>query len=303
MKVNILYETSNAPHGGGNQFLKALKKEFLRLGVYTHSDDADIFLFNSHHNLENVKKLKRAFPNKKFIHRIDGPMRLYNSMTDTRDSVVYQANNLMANGTIFQSKWSQISNIELGLKTIGPVEVIHNAVDSEIFYKRCQASPFTNEKARIISASFSPNIRKGFNVYKFLDENLDFKEFEYVFAGNSDVKFKNIKMLGCLTSDKLANEMRSSDIYITASENDPCSNSLLESMACGLKVLALRSGGHPELINNDGNTFTNQDELLKKLKDYNSLPNSRQETTMEEVAMLYLEFFKSVLEHKNIRLN
>jgi len=298
MKVNILYKTSDAPFGGGNQFLRALKKEFLRLGVYSDLPNADVFLFNSHHDLSKVNQIKQRFPDKEFIHRVDGPMRLYNNMSDNRDLIVYQANNNLATATVFQSQWSRTANIKLGLSPTEPTAVIHNAVDSEIFYSNSYYMPEPNKKARIISATFSSNIRKGFEAYKFLDDNLDFTKFEYVFAGNSNVEFKNIKRLGCLTSEKLANEMRASDIYITASENDPCSNSLLEAMACGLRVLALKSGGHPELINNDGNTFANQDELLKKLKDYNSLPNSRQETTMKEVAELYLKFFEKVLEHE-----
>ena len=298
MKVNISYKTSDAPFGGGNQFLRALRKEFLRLGVYSSSDNADVFLFNSHHNLMEVNQIKQKFPDRKFVHRVDGPIRLYNNMSDNRDSVVYQANNNLANATVFQSQWSRNANIKLGLKPSGPVAVIHNAVDSEIFYSDPYYAPDPGKKIRIISATFSPNMRKGFKAYKFLDDNLDFKKFEYVFAGNSNVEFKNIQRLGCLTSEKLAHEMRASDIYITASENDPCSNSLLEAMACGLRVLALKSGGHPELVNNKGNIFMSQDELLKKLEDYGSLPAALQEHTMEEVAESYLKFFEKVLEHE-----
>jgi len=298
MKVSILYKTSDAPFGGGNQFLRALRKEFLRLGVYSDSDNADIFLFNSHHDLVRVNQIKQKFPNRKFVHRIDGPMRLYNNMSDNRDLVVYQANNNLANATVFQSQWSRIANIKLGLKPTDPVAVIHNAVDSEIFYSDSYYMSDPNKKARIISATFSPNIRKGFRTYEFLDKNLDFKKFEYVFAGNSNIRFKNIKNIGCLTSKKLADEMRASDIYITASENDPCSNSLLEAIACGLRILVLKSGGHPELVNNEGNIFATQDELLKKLEDYDSLPTVLQEHTVEEVAESYLKFFEKVLEHE-----
>jgi len=298
MKVNILYKTSDAPFGGGNQFLKALKKEFLRLGVYSDLPNADVFLFNSHHDLSKVNQTKQRFPNKEFIHRVDGPMRLYNNMSDNRDLIVYQANNNLATATVFQSQWSRTANIKLGLSPTEPTAVIHNAVDSEIFYSNSYYMPEPNKKARIISATFSPNTRKGFEVYKFLDENLDFKKFEYIFAGNSNIQFKNIKNIGCLTSEKLANEMRASDIYITASENDPCSNSLLEAIACGLKVLALKSGGHPELINNENNVFMTQAELLKKLEDHNSLYPAQQEHTMREVAESYLNFFERVLAYE-----
>lgn len=48
MKVSILVDLKEGPYGGGNQFLKALKKYFTSLGVYERNPNkVDIVIFNS----------------------------------------------------------------------------------------------------------------------------------------------------------------------------------------------------------------------------------------------------------------
>ena len=46
-----------------------------------------------------------------------------------------------------------------------------------------------------------------------------------------------------------------------ASRDDPCSNALLEALACGLPAAYLRSGGHPELVGEAGIGFDEPEEL------------------------------------------
>ena len=65
MKVFVIYEATDEPTGGGNQFLKMLKKEFEQRGALRSTpEEADIFLFNSHHFLDKVYSYKKSFPNK-----------------------------------------------------------------------------------------------------------------------------------------------------------------------------------------------------------------------------------------------
>ena len=56
--------------------------------------------------------------------------------------------------------------------------------------------------------------------------------------------------------------MKKCDIFITATENDTCSNSLLEGLSCGLPVIGLNSGGTPELINKGGEIYSDRVELI-----------------------------------------
>mgnify|MGYP006412637663 CR=1 FL=1 len=112
MKINICYPIKETPHGGANQFLKALKKIFIGKEIYAETSEADIILFNSHHNIEELMGTKSIFPNKIYVHRVDGPMRLYNNMNDNRDFIVYKLNS-MASATIFQSQGPYENNLEL----------------------------------------------------------------------------------------------------------------------------------------------------------------------------------------------
>ena len=46
-----------------------------------------------------------------------------------------------------------------------------------------------------------------------------------------------------------------------ASRDDPCSNALLEALACGLPAAYLDSGGHPELVGGGGLSFGRAEEV------------------------------------------
>ena len=239
MKLHIVYKITDSPWGGGNQFIKFLKKSLKDLNLISDAESADIILFNSHHDFEEIINLKKKYPHKKFVHRIDGPMKLYNNMDDNRDEMVYTLNSKVADAIIFQSKFSEDANRHLGLETNKPTSIIYNQADPEIFYPKKNIPV----KSRIISASYSSNPKKGFDTYKYLDDNLDFSNIDYVFAGNSPRSFNRIKNIGLLTSNQLSEELRRSSIYITASQNDPCSNSLIEAISTKTPVIALKSGG------------------------------------------------------------
>jgi len=298
VKIHICYNIKDIPHGGGNQFLKALRNQFKEKNIYTDvAEESDLILFNSHHNIENLIRIKNNFPNKIYVHRVDGPIRLYNNMSDNRDFIVYRLNEL-ANATIFQSRWSYEQNLKLGFYCKAPTTVIYNASDSKIFNTKYNKEK--SEKIRLIAASWSDNFKKGFEYYKFLDENLNFDKYQVLFAGRSPIKFKNIEMLGVLSSKVLAIYIKASDIFITASENDPCSNSLIEALSCGVPAIALNSGGHPELIKQGGYLFENNNDLVKRIEEmvYNIkvCRKNIQINTIENVAEEYINFFKRMVD-------
>ena len=55
--------------------------------------------------------------------------------------------------------------------------------------------------------------------------------------------------------------MRAQDVYLAPSYDDPCSNALLEALACGLPAAFRASGGHPELVGDGGLPFRDDEEL------------------------------------------
>ena len=66
---------------------------------------------------------------------------------------------------------------------------------------------------------------------------------------------------GPLDSNELAELLRAHDLYVAPSRDDPCSNALLEALACGLPAAYLDSGGHPELVGDGGLPFRTDEEL------------------------------------------
>lgn len=291
IKVNVVWGINDISLGGGNQFLRRLKDVFVSMGCYAEPQNADVFLFNSHHETETVINLRTAYPNKKFFHRIDGPIRLYNNPTDERDDVVLKMNE-KADGVIFQSHWSKESNIELYPKLkIKPSVVIHNACDVNVKKKESEG------KTKIVAASVSDNVKKGYDIYSYMDNNLDFDKYDFTFIGRSPVPFKNINDVGLKSPDEVLSIFSEHDIYMTASQNDPCSNSLTEALSVGLPALALNSGGHPELVKGGGILFNNTEDVLSKLEKVVSYRDSLEKginvSSMTQVALWYLGFFMS----------
>ena len=303
MKVSLLLGLRRGPWGGANQFLKALRaglknRNALSKGIF----DADIILFNSHHCIRRVIAARKLLPNTHFVHRIDGPMSLYRQVNDRRDHWVKLLSDEVADATVFQSEWSRSRNLEIGIGRTGLDRTIHNAADPTYFFRRSQEQHVQapGSKINLIATSWSVNESKGFFLYQFLDSNLDFKKFSMTFVGRTPIKFRNIRMIPPVASAELGKILRSHDIFITASRQDPCSNSLLEAMACGLPVVALRDGGHPELVRNGGELFREADEVIGKinlvcdrLDDYRCrMP----EHEMGGVLDSYMAFFAKIVQ-------
>lgn len=248
--------------------MKTLKKEFLTEGIYEENPEkAEVILFNSHHFLKGVFKLKKKFPEKIFIHRIDGPIGLYRGRDKIIDRIIFKFNNLLADGTVFQSHWSKEQNQKLYKANNKYETVIHNSSDIAIFNRQNKKAFNAQEKIKLIAVSWSSNIKKGFDVYRYLDENLDFSKYEMTFVGNSPVEFKNITHLKPMPSADLAAVLKLSDIYITASQKDPCSNALIEALSCGLPAVALNDGGHTELVQKAGQLFENKQDVIRKIEN------------------------------------
>jgi len=270
MKIHIIFNFRDGAFGGGNQFLKALRGFFESSAAYeTNIAQADVIIFNSYQQINKLIKAKLEFPEKVFIHRVDGPIRLYCRGNDRRDYVVAALNELISDGTVFQSNWSREKNYIMSFPKKNTHTIIMNAPDPEIFNREDKTAYSKKQKTRLIASSWSNNLNKGFEVYRWLDKNLDFNKIDMVFVGRTPIKFHKIKHIYPLDSKRLALELKKSDIFIIASQKDPCSNALIEAMHCGLPAIALRNGGHAEIIGSAGELFENSEEipaLIEKIK-------------------------------------
>jgi len=300
-RIHILFEFKEGPWGGGNQFLKSLKGYLQSAGVYEEQlAKADVILFNSYLKIDEAARIKVNHPGKCFVHRVDGPIRLYNRMTDRRDNVTNIASHLIADGTVFQSQWSREHNIRLGFRQNGFETVITNAPDAAVF-NRLGKIPFSTErKVRLIATNWSPNWKKGFDVYRWLDENLDFNKYDLVLVGRSPIRFKNIRRVHPMASTALADELRKSDIFVFASPIEACSNSLLEALHCGLPAVGVNRSSTPELIGEGGEIFDHPDEipqLLEKIADnYEQYQADISNPSIDDVGKQYYDFMSCIYQ-------
>jgi glycosyltransferase involved in cell wall biosynthesis len=261
--LSVFHEYVPPPSGGGHQFVRALSRELerrgLRLEANRISRGTRTCLFNSF-NFDAARLRRFAREDVRMVHRVDGPIGAYRGFDDGTDQHIVDLNRAFADATVVQSRYSLEKHAELGLELRSPV-LIPNAPDPEIFHPPAAQTALVGRRLRVIATSWSDNPRKGSDVLAWLDRQLDEDELEVTFAGRTETPFERIRAVGPLTSDELAELLRAQDVYLAPSRDDPCSNALLEGLACGLPAAFLRSGGHPELVGEGGLGFDDAEEL------------------------------------------
>lgn len=261
--VAVFQQFFAPPYGGGNQFLLALvgelRRRSLTVEVNRLSGGTPACLYNSF-NFDFSRLRRFARNGARMVHRVDGPIGAYRGFDDGTDRRIIEINRELADATIVQSQFSLEKHRELGLDLRDPV-VIPNSVDPSIFHRPESREPLAGRRLRVIATSWSDNPRKGGEVLEWLDRNLDTDSYEFTFAGRTQRKFERIRVVQPIPSEPLANLLRSHDVYLAPSRDDPCSNALLEALACGLPAAFLRSGGHPELVGEGGIGFDDAKEL------------------------------------------
>lgn len=272
-KVYIEYQFKDGPYGGANQFLKSLRDFFVANECYADCrEDADFILINHTNISMDTLQYKREHPEKIIIHRMDGPVSKHRKWSKILDKQSFFLDKLICDGTIFQSKWTKESCKETGYRETGLTTIIHNAPDPLLFNRENirKEKDCNNGKIKLIATSWSDNWNKGFDILKYLDDNLDFHKYDFTFVGKSPIDFKNIHHVAPLGSKELAGQLKQHDIFIAVSKSESCSNSLLEAMNCGLAVVARKSGCYPEIVGQGGiicETIEQFPEMIDKVAE------------------------------------
>ncbi|MCS6771593.1 MAG: glycosyltransferase family 4 protein [Kiritimatiellae bacterium] len=292
--ISVFHEFAPPPNGGGHQFLRAWIREATargwRVEVNTISKDTQVCLINSFNfDPERLRLLRR--PNCRIVHRVDGPLASYRGFDDGTDRRIWEMNREFASATIFQSRYSLEEHARLGFEYTNAA-VIPNASDPTYFFP-VPRPPLEGRKIRLISTSWSDNRNKGAEIYAWLDENLDWNRYEYVFVGRLPLRPKRIRVEPPATTERVASLLQQADIFITASRNDPCSNSLIEALTCGLPAIYLNSGGHPELVGGGGYGFDRPEQipgLLDRLiREYRDVVSRVRAPKIGDVVDAYLK--------------
>ena len=280
-----------------------LRKAFSKRGIDVRENELtegiDAYVLNSiHFDVDRFLEFSRRH-RLNVIHRIDGPIHLIRGFDREKDELCYRLNAQFASATVLQSAWVYQRIVEMGYRPVSPM-IIHNAVDADIFHSQGRVPFDRKRKIRLMSSSWSNNPRKGGPTYKWIEQHLDWDRFEYTFVGNVSESFERVRHIPPVPSEELASILREHDIYVTASRNDPCSNAVIEALACGLPTLYLNDGGHPELVGYGGLPFNGEEEILPQLdklvENYESFQSLIVVSRLDDVAEKYLTLIREVVQ-------
>lgn len=141
-----------------------------------------------------------------------------------------------------------------------PVKVIHNGIDLSVF--RPIPSDFREkyhipeDKFVLLGVAFGWGKRKGLDVFVELSRRLDPETYQIVLVGTDDAVDNNLPE-NIISIHRTQNQQELAEIYTTADlfvnptreDNYPTVN--MEAIACGTPVLTFRTGGSPEIVDED----------------------------------------------------
>jgi glycosyltransferase involved in cell wall biosynthesis len=290
----LWHEFKTPPYGGGNQFMTALEGALQRKGMQTIRNSgasADAHVLQSIW-FDRDRLRREREPGSVVIHRIDGPIELYRGNDARSDARCYEINRELADITVMQSGWSMAKTYDLGYRPFRPV-LMWTSSDPLIFNREGRVPFERTRKIRLISTSWSDNPRKGRATYEWMDQHLDWSRYEHTLVGRLTGAFEHIRTHPPVDSRTLAGLLKQHDIYVTASQNDPCSNALVEALSCGLPVAYFRDGGHPELVEFGGIGFHTPEEIpgvLERLvESYGAFQRNIWVDSIDDIAQKYID--------------
>jgi len=278
MKILINRKIVEGPYGGGNNFVKSL---YTTLGSAGHElvsslqPGIDLIVLHDPRydelgiSIKEIASFKKHFPKTKVLHRINECDARKN--TNEIDQLLLVSNQF-ADETVFISEWLQDYFTSKGHSRHS--HVIYNGCNLSHFY------PEKNKKARnnplkIVTHHWSDNWMKGFDVYKYIDElcskNPDKYQFTYIGRYAKEYKPKNTTIIPPTYGKALGDELRTHDIYVTASRWEPCGMHHIEGAASGLPVLYHKDGGGiVEGCKKHGLEFSSPEELPQLIDEMNN---------------------------------
>tara|TARA_Y100000816_G_scaffold64403_2_gene42672 strand:- start:1195 stop:2253 length:1059 start_codon:yes stop_codon:yes gene_type:complete len=318
MKISIGTNVKKGPWGGGNLFAINLTKYLEEKGHIVVSDlndpDIDIVL---------LTEPRKTSESSAFTH-ID--VNNYLNFVNDKSIVVHRINecderkgttfvndylvnvNKSANYTVFVSSWLEELFEYEGL-TQENKKVILAGANKEIFNSKGYVPWDRKTKLKIVTHHWGANWNKGFEIYSKLDDLLsqnfwkDKVEFTYIGNLPKNYFFKNSQHILPLSGLELANKLKESHIYITASLNEPSGNHHIEAAQCSLPLLFIDSGGIPEYCNDYGLIFNSDDfetKLLEMYENYDFYFKKIIEYPFnsEKMCQEYLDLFENLIKHR-----
>lgn len=198
-----------------------------------------------------------------------------------------------------------------------PVKVINNGINLSVFNPKIsdfrEKNNIREDQFVILGVAFDWDERKGLDVFKKLANDLS-DDFQIVLVGTNELIEKELPEK-IVTIRKTKNAEILSEIYSAADlfvnptreENYPTVN--MEAIACGTPVLTFKTGGSPEILNEDTGRvveYDNYEALLSAINDiYIQKPFSSRLCTefakkfdMNDKFSEYVELYEQIFNNK-----
>lgn len=263
MRICPLYEVSHSPWGGVNSFFRNMIQALAQgsgARLETDPSRADVILSAGNYlgpgrpllprHARNLAAGRRpghpagwflpAGRNSRLVFRVDGLRKYYAGRESMADNALVR-NLAHAGAMVFQSRFSRRCFEAGDYPLPGPRTVVRNGADLSVFTPADIPSPFGGTLT-LVSSSWSTNFRKGFELIARMAREPGV-EVHHAGRWPETLSPGNVRLHGALREFELAELLRRAHFFLFPSENESCSNAVMEALACGAPVLYHPSGG------------------------------------------------------------
>ncbi len=275
--------------GGPSTFLKNLHGYLDKVSFpYVNSlGKAGVILFPIYYDQRALQKLKAR--GGKVCQRLDGVYypEKHGDEFLKRNQKIKDIYLNFSDHVIFQSEYSRKQCFDmLGKKQASEYSIIINGVNTEIFHPN-QSRGFNKNHIQFCTTGSIRGIDMLSPIIRALDLIQESIHFSFHVVGpikdEECAKLMDRKYIvhhGNCPLDKVADILRSSDIFIFSHLNPPCPNSVIEAIASGLPVVGFNSGAMSELLSFAPDLLADAGEKL-----YHSFPDLSPELLAEKLMM------------------
>lgn len=308
LKIGFAFNFANS---GPSNFLKKLMFSLKLKNIAIVS-----FYINPFTNV-NVYSNKIRNPWKKpFLYRVDGvgfdsdksPAQLNDINSELKKGIYNSI------GVIYQSNFSKkLAESILKIKS-HKSKIIINGTDLDTFNPEGDnlRDSFNIPKDALVfisSAKWRPRKRLNdmVNIFKEF-KNLYKKETYFIVLGNEHKKNSdNIIYVPLQPNEHLPKYLRTADIYLFLGWLDPCPNSVVEAIACGLPTICTNTGGTLEIVEQ-----TSGGIVVQADKDFKFINVNLQKPPLPNYDLILkamfemsnnLDFYKKKINKKSIDIN